>query len=212
MNHRRRLSPLAITTLTCTLVIGFVPMAQAGDTPDVRGPNLPIQANTAAAADAALHALLANELGVIVVPPAAPPIVSAPAIPKANWMLPNGSLHNPPPAQPYAGGQNVGRSGRQGAAEARKKALVHRGETLDRLIARVMPRQGFNIKTVRRAFVKLNPDAFPRGTPHYMKAGVTLQVPTAGDLDAMQSGQDLDPRLATAARGAEDRHDWVRYP
>ena len=50
---------------------------------------------------------------------------------------------------------------------SRQRYTVNKGETLDRVIARSMTGIRADIKLIRKAFVMLNPTAFPRGTPAY---------------------------------------------
>ena len=98
---------------------------------------------------------------------------------------------------------------------SRQRYTVNRGETLDRVIARSMTGIRADIKLIRKAFVMLNPTAFPRGTPHIMIAGAHLQVPTVGDLQALSGGRAL-PAQASAENMAPsepvDKRGWVRFP
>ena len=82
---------------------------------------------------------------------------------------------------------------------------VRRGDTLDNIIRRLMPGVGRPSKALRAAFVQANPQAFPRQSPHYLKAGVVLRVPgaatTGGPSPAAAPGND-----------AQARRHWVRFP
>jgi Tfp pilus assembly protein FimV len=98
---------------------------------------------------------------------------------------------------------------------SRQRYTVNKGETLDRVIARTMTGVRADIKLIRKAFVALNAQAFPRGTPHIMIAGAHLQVPTMGDLQAMAGGQSLSAQtagMASASGEPVDKSGWVRFP
>ena len=98
---------------------------------------------------------------------------------------------------------------------SRQRYTVNRGETLDRVIARSMTGIRADIKLIRKAFVMLNPTAFPRGTPHIMIAGAHLQVPTVGDLQALSGGRALSAQASPenmAPSEPVDKRGWVRFP
>ena len=97
----------------------------------------------------------------------------------------------------------------------RQRYTVNKGETLDRVIARSMTGIRADIKLIRKAFVMLNPAAFPRGTPHIMIAGAYLQVPTVGDLQALSGGRALSAQVSAenmAPSEPVDKSGWVRFP
>jgi Tfp pilus assembly protein FimV len=99
---------------------------------------------------------------------------------------------------------------------------VHRGETLDRVIRRALPDVPLHPDFLRKAFVSLNPQAFPSGSPHQMRSGVQLKVPSLPALRQMVLSQH--PGAAALLRGADeqapqkaapdpnDQRRWVRYP
>ena len=98
---------------------------------------------------------------------------------------------------------------------SRQRYTVNKGETLDRVIARSMTGIRADIKLIRKAFVMLNPTAFPRGTPHIMIAGAHLQVPTVGDLQALSGGRALSAQSSAenmAPSEPVDKRGWVRFP
>ena len=98
---------------------------------------------------------------------------------------------------------------------SRQRYTVNRGETLDRVIARSVTGIRADIKLIRKAFVMLNPTAFPRGTPHIMIAGAHLQVPTVGDLQALGGGRALSAQVTAenmAPSEPVDKRGWVRFP
>jgi Tfp pilus assembly protein FimV len=99
---------------------------------------------------------------------------------------------------------------------------VQRGETLDRLIRRTLPDVPLHPDFLRKAFVTLNPQAFPSGSPHQMRAGVQLKVPSMPALRQMVLSQH--PGAAALLGGADkqaeqklahepnDQRRWVRFP
>jgi len=98
---------------------------------------------------------------------------------------------------------------------SRQRYTVNRGETLDRVIARSMTGIRADIKLIRKAFVMLNPTAFPRGTPHIMIAGAHLRVPTVGDLQALSGGRALSAQASAENMTPSepvDKRGWVRFP
>jgi hypothetical protein len=108
-------------------------------------------------------------------------------------------------------------------AAIRRQTLVRPGETLDRVIARTLRDSPFRIEVLREAFVRLNRAAFPRGSPHWVSAGATLQVPTVVDVLDLVDPQRLlfgvptpaptaGPARSSAPTADADRRNWVRYP
>jgi hypothetical protein len=99
---------------------------------------------------------------------------------------------------------------------------VQRGETLDRLIRRALPDVPLHPDFLRKAFVSLNPQVFPSGSPNQMRAGASLKVPSLPALRQMMLTQY--PGAAPLLQGApsqtehkaaidpNDQRRWVRYP
>lgn len=103
--------------------------------------------------------------------------------------------------------------------------VVQPGQTLDIIIRQHLPDQPFKHDVIRRAIMDLNPAAFPLNTPHLIRAGAVLLVPTPEQI--RQSAVSRNPVLApylgaidaqgqigSRPRGAsgEERRKWVRYP
>jgi Tfp pilus assembly protein FimV len=70
---------------------------------------------------------------------------------------------------------------------------------------------------IYKAFVALNPEAFPRKTHHVVTAGASLRVPTHAELLAMAEGKSpaatQGSAMGAAARAPSDqRKQWVRFP
>jgi Tfp pilus assembly protein FimV len=98
---------------------------------------------------------------------------------------------------------------------------VQRGETLDRLIRRALPDVPLHPDFLRRAFVSLNPQVFPSGSPNQMRSGSTLKVPSMAALRQMMLSQhpgaaplfmQQGPSDQKAAADPNDQRRWVRYP
>ncbi len=99
---------------------------------------------------------------------------------------------------------------------------VQRGETLDRLIRRTLPDVPLHPDFLRKAFVSLNPQVFPSGSPNQMRAGVAMKVPSLPALRQMMLAQypGAVPLLQgsqaqtdhKAAIDPNDQRRWVRYP
>jgi Tfp pilus assembly protein FimV len=108
-----------------------------------------------------------------------------------------------------------------GSAAARM-VTVQRGETLDRVIRRTLPDVPLHPDFLRKAFVNLNPQVFPSGSPHQMRSGVQLKVPSMTDLRQMMLSQHPGamPLFQAAEPQAEhktthdpnDQRRWVRFP
>ena len=108
------------------------------------------------------------------------------------------------------------------AATAGSMVTVQRGEALDRLIRRALPDVPLHPDFLRKAFVSLNPQAFPSGSPHQMRSGVQLKVPSMPALREMVLSQH--PGAAALLHGADkqaeqklahdpnDQRRWVRFP
>lgn len=95
---------------------------------------------------------------------------------------------------------------------------VQRGETLDRLIRRTLPHVPLQIDFLRQAFVRLNPQAFPTGSVHLMRAGSTLHVPSMAALRQMMLQQNpqaaalFEPDSNAPGSHNADKRRWVRFP
>jgi Tfp pilus assembly protein FimV len=107
-------------------------------------------------------------------------------------------------AVPHAGGRTV--------------VVVRKGESLGRIVRAHFKGTPFRDDFIFKAFVALNPEAFPRKTHHIVTAGASLQVPTHADLMAMAEGQSPAmggqgaPGAASSAANPAQRKHWVRFP
>jgi len=103
----------------------------------------------------------------------------------------------------------------------RRTITVMRGETLDRAVRRALPSLPLHPDFLRQAFVTVNPQVFPKGAAHAMRAGTNLQVPTADELRFMLMSQYPETvglfQLVEATPSAEKdsqqaKRHWVRFP
>ena len=109
-----------------------------------------------------------------------------------------------------------------GSAMVGSTVTVQRGETLDRLIRRALPDVPLHPDFLRKAFVSLNPQVFPSGSPNQMRSGAILQVPSMAALRQMMLSQH--PGSAALLQGGHglaghagaidpsDQRRWVRFP
>lgn len=103
----------------------------------------------------------------------------------------------------------------------RRTITVMRGETLDRAVRRAVPGLPLHPDFLRQAFVSVNPQVFPKGAAHAMRAGTTLQVPTSDELRFMLMSQYPETvalfQMVEATPTAEPapqqtKRHWVRFP
>jgi len=88
-------------------------------------------------------------------------------------------------------------------------------------VRRALPGLPLHPDFLRQAFVTVNPQVFPKGAAHAMRAGTNLQVPTADDLRFMLMSQYPETvglfQLVEASPSAEKdsqqtKRHWVRFP
>jgi hypothetical protein len=100
---------------------------------------------------------------------------------------------------------------------------VKKGDTLDGVIRSVLSTQPFRIKSVRRAIINSNRQAFPNGRPTSMQAGYVLMIPSLSALKAELTGgmaYGINPMGSKTNNNAsnnntvhKDPHNgWVRFP
>jgi hypothetical protein len=130
----------------------------------------------------------------------------------------------PTPAHSAGGPAQASPSAVTSAATATSGSMVtvQRGETLDRVIRRALPDVPLHPDFLRKAFVSLNPQVFPSGSPNQMRSGAQLKVPSMLALRQMVMSQH--PGAAPLFHGADgqsehkaapdpnDQRRWVRYP
>lgn len=100
---------------------------------------------------------------------------------------------------------------------ARQVVVVKRGETMSRIVRAHFKDSPFSNDFIYKAFVALNPQAFPRKTHNIVTAGASLQVPTTADLIAMVGGStpasgSSASATAAAQSSSSPQQNWVRFP
>lgn len=113
----------------------------------------------------------------------------------------------------------------ESAAPKRASVTVQRGETLDRVMRRVVPNLPFKDEFVRKAFIQVNSEALAANPRRALPAGSTLTVPSPQDLAQLLLEQypAMGPAMGLAPHGmqthadaghdnANPRRPWVRYP
>lgn len=103
----------------------------------------------------------------------------------------------------------------------RRSITVMRGETLDRAVRRAVPGLPLDLDFLRQAFVTVNPQVFPKGAAHAMRAGTVLQVPTADELrfllmskypEAVHLFQMVETKPSVEQDPPQTKRHWVRFP
>lgn len=91
---------------------------------------------------------------------------------------------------------------------------VKRGETLDKIIQKTMADSPLRIELLRKAFIELNPQAFPGGQASRMRADQLLQVPDALQLlrAVAMPLQEVTEASHAAPVSAQEQRRWVRFP
>lgn len=100
---------------------------------------------------------------------------------------------------------------------ARRVVVVKRGETMSRIVRAHFKGSPFSNDLIYKAFVALNPEAFPRKTHNIVRAGARLQVPTTADLIAMVGGSTPASASGVNATSADhnassQQQNWIRFP
>ncbi|NBT75637.1 MAG: hypothetical protein EBQ76_06975 [Betaproteobacteria bacterium] len=75
------------------------------------------------------------------------------------------------------------------AAPAFDTVIIQRGDTLERILKRVMPDLVLDKKPLYAAIVKLNPDAFVKGNATRPVVGAALKLPSQDQLYSMLTGR-----------------------
>ncbi len=89
--------------------------------------------------------------------------------------------------------------------------IVQPGEYLDLIIERTLPNSPIRENILRRAFVKLNPNAFGgNGNPNYLFARQKLRIPTVEDLRTIIFKSGELEELKSESR--EPSRGWIQYP
>ncbi len=88
---------------------------------------------------------------------------------------------------------------------------IRHGETLDGIIARVLPNLPLRKKILREAIVHANPHAFKRKNPNWMYANKKIKLPDGHDIKNVifkgSSNKNDDQKT-----DREERKSWVHFP
>ena len=88
--------------------------------------------------------------------------------------------------------------------------IIRRGDTLDRIIDRVIPKTSLRRSILRQAIVSANPHAFKRLNPNWIYANKRIKLPDGDDIKRVIF--TATPSEGKQPETAKDRKDWVRYP
>ena len=101
------------------------------------------------------------------------------------------------------------------AAKAEKSQdgyyIIRRGETLDGIIAKILPSMPLRKNIIRQAIVLANPHAFKRRNPNWMYANKKIKLPDAKDIHRVIFIQP-DKSMAKAKNSRQQPQDWVHFP
>ena len=102
----------------------------------------------------------------------------------------------------------------QPVAASTQTYTVLRGESLDKIIQKTMADSPLRMELLRKAFIQLNPQAFPGGQASRLRADQVLQVPDAMQLLRAVAMPLLEVTEASRAApvSAQEQRRWVRFP
>ncbi|MEZ7860140.1 MAG: hypothetical protein ACI9BG_000249 [Parasphingorhabdus sp.] len=89
--------------------------------------------------------------------------------------------------------------------------MIRRGETLDGIIAKVLPSMPLRKSIIRQAIVLANPHAFKRRNPNWMYADKKIKLPDTKDIHRVIFTQPSNG-MAKAKNSRQQRRDWVHFP
>jgi hypothetical protein len=89
--------------------------------------------------------------------------------------------------------------------------IIRRGETLDGIIAKVLPSMPLRKSIIRQAIVLANPHAFKRRNPNWMYADKKIKLPDTKDIHRVIF---IEPSngMTKAKNSRQQRQDWVHFP
>ena len=88
--------------------------------------------------------------------------------------------------------------------------LIVRGDTLDQIVDRVIPKTSLRKSILQQAIVRANPHAFKRSNPNWMYANKRIKLPDADDIKGVIFAGT--PGGEEQKKTHVDKKDWVRYP
>ena len=89
--------------------------------------------------------------------------------------------------------------------------MIRRGDSLDRIIARVLPQTPVRKNILRQAIISANPHAFKRKNPNWMYAGKRIKLPDSDDIHKVIFTQPSN-KLDKAKAARDERKNWVHFP
>jgi Tfp pilus assembly protein FimV len=98
-------------------------------------------------------------------------------------------------------------------ADVGKTYVVKAGDTLDKVVRNTMADSPLRADLLKEEIVKLNPQAFTKGSKSSLLAGATLRLPRHEELLQKHLKPALDASGNTPREAStNDRRQWVRYP
>ena len=89
--------------------------------------------------------------------------------------------------------------------------MIRHGETLDGIIAKVLPNMPLRKKILRDAVVQANPHAFKRKNPNWMYANKKIKLPNSEDIHNVIFTK-TSSKLDANKMAIEERKSWVSFP
>jgi len=89
--------------------------------------------------------------------------------------------------------------------------LVKRGDSLSRIIERVIAKTNINGEFLKKAFVAANPKAFKRANPNWLYANSKLRLPLEKDFRKLVFKRG-NKNSEKNDESADPYKDWIQYP
>ena len=89
--------------------------------------------------------------------------------------------------------------------------MIRHGETLDGIIAKVLPKMPLRKKILRAAIVQANPHAFKRKNPNWMYANKKIKLPDSTDIHNVIFTKSSN-KLNAKQLARDERKSWVSFP
>jgi len=89
--------------------------------------------------------------------------------------------------------------------------MIRHGETLDGIIAKVLPNMPLRKKILRAAVVQANPHAFKRKNPNWMYANKKIKLPDSTDIHNVIFTKSSN-KLNAQKLARDERKSWVSFP
>ena len=89
--------------------------------------------------------------------------------------------------------------------------LVKRGDSLSRIIERVIAKTNINGEFLKKAFVAANPKAFKRANPNWLYANSKLRLPLEKDFRKLVFKRE-NKNSGKNDESTDPYKDWIQYP